>query len=250
MPTVSRIRIACAIYHWPPSIDKFHAFITPLPTFCARSLDLQETYDTQSLILEFNPIRKPATLRSERYCYGDKEYRADPEEARRVVCSRSDFTAPTGQAGQLLVVKLCAGEAIAKVSGHAGTTGSCNCAALQNCSITRVLSATLLSLVNKIINKKRKKIAKTCLFDDLKSLMCNLKESRGAIERSLDLSTSIVTNVLTRSTTVSRQPTGSNQNPWTLSKVKQPTRLSLLSKLVEARSQYLDSDRLKHRNPP
>jgi len=37
--------------------------------------------------------------------------------------------APTDQAGQLLVVKLCAGEAIAKVSGHAETTGSCNCAA-------------------------------------------------------------------------------------------------------------------------
>ena len=70
------------------------------------------------------------------------------------------------------------------------------------------------------------------------------------IERSLDLSTNIVTNVLTRSTTVNGQPTDSNQNPWTLSKVKQPTRLSLLSKLVEARSQYLDSDRLKHRNPP
>ncbi|EGI60921.1 hypothetical protein G5I_10840 [Acromyrmex echinatior] len=100
----------------------------------------------RGLILEFNPIRKPATLQNERYCYGDKEHRADPEEARRVVCSRSDFTAPTGQAGQLLVVKLCAGEVIAKVSGHAGTTGSCNCAALQNCSITRVLSATLLSL--------------------------------------------------------------------------------------------------------
>ncbi|KYN43773.1 hypothetical protein ALC56_02036 [Trachymyrmex septentrionalis] len=110
-----------------------------------------------SLILELNPIRKPATLRSERYCYGDKEHRADPEEARRVVCSRSDFTAPTGQAGQLLVVKLYAGEAIAKVSGHAGTTGSCNCAAPQNCSITRVSTATLLSLVNKIINEKKNK---------------------------------------------------------------------------------------------
>jgi len=32
--------------------------------------------------------------------------RESSEGARRVVCSRSDFTAPTGQAGQLLVVKL------------------------------------------------------------------------------------------------------------------------------------------------
>ncbi|KYM78221.1 hypothetical protein ALC53_11416 [Atta colombica] len=91
-----------------------------------------EHFEFRCLILEFNPIRKPATLRSERYCYGDKEHRADPEEARRVVCSRSDFT-------------------------------------LQNCSITRVLSATLLSLVNKIINKK-KKIAKTD-GDPLRSLL-------------------------------------------------------------------------------
>lgn len=39
---------------------------------------------------------------------GVKAPRAVPEEiaGRRVVCSRSDFTAPTGQAGQLLVVKL------------------------------------------------------------------------------------------------------------------------------------------------
>jgi len=83
---------------------------------------------------------------------GDKEHRADPEEARRVVCSRLDFTAPTGQAGQLLVVKLCADEAIAKVSCHAETTGSCTYAALQNLGITRVLSAALLFVVNEIIN--------------------------------------------------------------------------------------------------
>jgi len=61
MPTVLRIRIACAIYHWPPSIDKFHAFITPLPTFCARSLDLQETYDTQ---VRYDTIRRDSVLQA------------------------------------------------------------------------------------------------------------------------------------------------------------------------------------------
>lgn len=58
------------------------------------------TFVKQSKSLTSGVFRKGATV-----CFQGRQ-RADPEGARRVVCPRSDFTAPTGQAGQLLVVKL------------------------------------------------------------------------------------------------------------------------------------------------
>lgn len=88
------------------------------------------------------------------YFQGDKEHRADPEEARRVVCSRSDFTAPTGQAGQLLVVKLCAGEAIAKVSGHAAGPPAAVTAPLCESQYHSRRPRFCLSLTKLLIKKK------------------------------------------------------------------------------------------------
>lgn len=89
---------------------------------------------------------------------GDREHRADPEETQRVVCSRSDFTAPTGQAGQLLVVKLCAGEAIAKVSGHAGPPAAVTALLCESRYHSRRLCLCLL--LAKLL-KKNKNITET-----------------------------------------------------------------------------------------